>query len=477
MEECPNCGTQVAAAETRCPTCGLPRNLPLYDAAGTVVGTTFGPRTGTGPPSSLPPVTAGYGATPTTEPTGAAGSAATAGSAGARSASSSRTVLMVVGALAVALVLGIVVAIVVNAVVLAPSRGGTTPPAGQGTPPGSTGPTPPSTGPSGSSSSIPPPVDEQALLAKVRSGIVTVVASTCSPADWSGLATGFLVNATTVVTSWSGVAEAVAVVVTGPDGQPVPARVVKADKVAGVAVLETSRPMAGTPIQPAAGTLAAGQRWHGVHADALRDRAAALLPVGIGAPGKGSLGEAVLQQAALTDVAAGDFAAGGPLVNPDGQVVGLLARYPDSDVLLAIGVDQLQRVLSSGKAPGAGSCATPLGPQHDFVPRSGANAVLGQYFTAINSGNYSGAWTLLAAKIRGSEEAAAKGWNSTYDFNVVISDLGGGRVRAEFDSIFAAGRGPEPGMTCARWGIVYTIKDGTITAARADRGAKGYVAC
>lgn len=372
--------------------------------------------------------------------------------------------LVVVGALAAAMVLGVVVAVVVNAVVLAPSRrpSESNPPtaAGQTTQPGAT------------------PIDQAALLSKVGGSVVTVVASTCSAADWSGNATGFLVNPTTVVTAWTGVAEAVSVAVLDPAGHPIPARISLADKALGVAVVEASRPIDGrTALQPAGGTLATGQRWYGLHLDTLRSKAPVLVPVGIGERGQGSLGGAVLQQALVTDVAAGDFAAGGPLVNGDGQVVGLMARYPDSDVLLAVGVDRLQQVLSSGSAPGTATCDLPLGPQGPFAPLSGSHDVLRQYFAAINAGDYATAWTLLPEKTRGKLETAAKGWNSTYDFNVAITDLGGGKVRAEFDSIFAAGKGPEPTLTCARWGIVYTIVDGLIANAKADRGAKGYEAC
>src|SRR5690606_32481930 len=121
----------------------------------------------------------------------------------------------------------------------------------------------------------------------------------------------------------------------------------------------------------------------------LRGKETELLPIGVGAAGKGSLDGAVLQHAFQTNAAAGDFPAGGPLVDADGRVVGLLTRYPDADVLLAVGVDQLQRVLQSGSAPDAGDCSRPVGPQSEFAPRSGSNETLEQYFGAINSGDYS----------------------------------------------------------------------------------------
>lgn len=40
---CPNCGWHTEATATACPRCGLSRNQPVFDAAGSYLGTTFAP--------------------------------------------------------------------------------------------------------------------------------------------------------------------------------------------------------------------------------------------------------------------------------------------------------------------------------------------------------------------------------------------------------------------------------------------------
>ena len=87
------------------------------------------------------------------------------------------------------------------------------------------------------------------------------------------------------------------------------------------------------------------------------------------------------------------------------------------------------------------------------------------YFGGINRADYAAAWDAMgpvhhprSAPLDGRTE---RGWVSSYDFNIRIRSVSkrGSTYRAwiTFDSIFAFGRGPEPGLTCARWSMNYTF--------------------
>jgi hypothetical protein len=86
-----------------------------------------------------------------------------------------------------------------------------------------------------------PPPDLTAVFGRVRSGVVRVLASTCSG---TGIGTGFLTDARTAVAALGSVDKAVAVVIV-VRGRPVPATVKSVSRKTGLATLRLARPVAG----------------------------------------------------------------------------------------------------------------------------------------------------------------------------------------------------------------------------------------
>lgn len=492
MDICPNCGTEVADSVTRCPACGLARDLPVHDSAGSVVGRTFTtirPST----PGTNPPGTPGSGGASTGSGTGGPTSwlGSVALEPGPRR---SRSLAMLGVALGIAVVLGVVVAVILNATVLGPAR--TAEPGAPGdtsaapTAPGtgrspSAPPSPTSGSPSASTSSAAPSstpparptVAPSVVLDKVRTGVVGVVASTCSPAAWSGHGTGALVGRDLVVTAWPVVARAVSVAIIDARGRPVAATVQRADPALGIAVLRTARPVSGHQFDLGKQALDRGQRWYGVAADRAQGKDATATRVQLGRVGATArLGNDSVSGVALTSLASKDHLAGGAVVDAHGRLLGVTARYPGRDHLVVLGAEHVRRVLQHAGKPSTPSCDTPLGPSGALRPVKGNHALLERYFSRINGGDYDAVWSMLAPQLQKNRKATIDGWWSSYVFNVRISKAGGDTVRADFDSVFAEGHGPK-GRTCARWSLQYRFEDGRIASAKAVGGGPGYRPC
>lgn len=466
----------------------------MHDASGTVIGRTFTtirPTAGSGHGGAA----AGqFGTSPGADSSGRTswlGSVAME-----RGPRRSRSLAVLGLALGVALVLGVVVAIIVNATVLGPDR--TAEPGGPGGPGDtataatpSTGPSPsgapsPSTSPTSPSSSAPstthsspagPTVPPSAVLAKVRSGLVGVVASTCSPVAWSGHGTGALIGPNLVVTAWPVVAQSVSVAVLDSQGRPVPATVHRADPSLGIAVLRTDRKLTGHQFAIGDAKLTTGQQWYGVEADRLHGRDAAVARVAVDRMDvTARLGKDAVKDVGLTALAAKDHVAGGAVVGGRGRLAAITARYPGHDTLVLLDASRITAVMKRKDTPGPASCQSPLGPPGAVQPLKGSHKVLESYYSKINSGDYDKVWAMLAPQLRGDKEATFEGWRSSYIFNIRLQSAGKGQIRADFDSVFAKGNGPK-GQTCARWSLVYRFDGGTIASAKAVGGGPGHRNC
>ncbi|MFW6598989.1 S1 family peptidase [Propionibacteriaceae bacterium Y2011] len=483
MDECPNCQSPVELTATRCQRCGLPRNVPVYGEDGSQVGTTFAQ-----PPGVVGfPGTSGGAGSPGTGPSGAGFAFFDSPRTGdfteppapGRRRSTGRTVLITVVALAVALALGVGSAIVINNVRQRPDPPPPPPPSsGSPSPTAAPPTTEPPEKPEKPEKPAPPPIDKPAVLAKVGPGIVTVVATGCDGSEANGAATGFLVGADRVVTSWSGVGTPAAAAVLTADGTPYAATVEQAYPEHGLVVLRTARPVSGgTPLTVDATTPAAGLTSYGITADARSRTAAAFVDLPItDLTGRGTVDGREVTGVGTSSTAAGATLGGGPVVDHEGRVAGVVLRY--GDALLVVGGDRLQQVLDAAPQTTDTDCDRMLGPQGELPLVQGSQPVLEAYFASINRGDYAATWGLLSPNARGGSQAeAAAGWATSYDFNIVIDNRSDGTYDVRFDSIFARGKGPEPGLTCARWHLVYTIIDGRIDRARAPEGGQVFTGC
>src|SRR5690606_28823261 len=105
----------------------------------------------------------------------------------------------------------------------------------------------------------------------------------------------------------------------------VPATLDRAAADEGVAVLKTSRALGGHEFELADAELTTGATAYGLTADLLYGSAAELTDVAIGEVG---------DHRAELALASGERVPGGPIVNGDGEVVGIEARDGNRSVLL-----------------------------------------------------------------------------------------------------------------------------------------------
>lgn len=301
-------------------------------------------------------------------------------------------------------------------------------------------------------STVSPP-DFRGVAAAVAPSVVRVLASTC---QGTGIGSAFWISDTTLVTSLRVVSGAVAAAVVDDTGAPRPATVLASDPAHDVALLEVSEgggdaiPIASAEPRPGSWVAAVG--YPSGRSD-LTTTSGQLL-AGAAGPRLPSKVDAGL--------------AGAPIIDPAGAVVGSLSAVAGRDQGLIVPVPTLRQAIAAAESSATfapGSCSTPTGPRSQAQIAGNAPAALVRalqaYFGGINSAHYRRAYNTLSARYHGAGSSLATispGWVSTYDFNInVRSTRSGGNFPTwiTFDSIFAAGKGPKPELTCAHWSIDY----------------------
>jgi hypothetical protein len=305
----------------------------------------------------------------------------------------------------------------------------------------------------GNPSTTAPPPDLAGVFGRVRSGVVRVLASTCSG---TGIGTGFLADARTVITALGSVDRAVAVVVV-VRGRPTTAHVDSVSPKTGLATLRLARRVAGYHFA-LGGAPTVGQPV-GVVGVPVAKTAPTLTKAAVKATGqRGSGLTGLLALAGSADLGL----SGAPVVDGSGAVVGMVVADDDETRLQAVPAPTLDGAAT--ETPDDGSCGRPKGPQIPTVVTGEApkasKATLQRLFTGINTGDYKAVFDAFEpGTLRGSRSEIEKGYRSTYVFHIRIEAWQGQNVWVRFDSIFAAGRGPSSSLTCARWSRLYTFTD------------------
>ncbi|MGD7789107.1 trypsin-like peptidase domain-containing protein [Propionibacteriaceae bacterium Y1700] len=486
MENCPNCHFEVAGDATRCPRCGLPRDLPVYADDGTFLGTVFArpgqnsPTQGTATPSQHQAPSQHQ----TYEPTPGTLFRAPGGEADQElNRRRSRLAGIVAGVLATAAVLGVAVALVWNAAVANRSEETAPPPAPPPSAP-STSQAPPS--PAGSATPSTPATSastaatiDPAVLATISTGMVRVMATGCRAGDGTG--TGFLINDHQVISTWSAIAEPASVVVQTADGTPVTGTLSRISEDNSLVLIDLDRSISGHQFElgePYGDDITQAQ----VVMLGMRDDqpATPTIPVRTDGPVLEIGGESV-DEVRWLDIASDQVAQGAPVVDAEGAVAGVVVTLPGYADTYVVLPDAVQKLINGeGKKPAPTDCPQLLGPIGEVQASGDENATLMTYFEGINAGDYAKAYETFTDKQKKavkSVDEAADGWASTYDFNVRFHSDDGSTVHVSFDSMFKAGTGPEPDMTCARWDLDYQLVDGKIDSAKAHNGGKGYARC
>ena len=298
-----------------------------------------------------------------------------------------------------------------------------------------------------------PPPDLASVFGRVRSGVVRVLASTCSG---TGIGTGFLSDARTAVAALASVDKAVAVVVV-VRGRPVPATVKSVSRKTGLATLRLARPVAGFHFELGAAPTV-GQPV-GVVGVPVAGTAPTLTKAEVTATGERGSG---LSSLLVLKGSADLGLSGAPVVDGSGAVVGMVVADEDETGLKAVSATTLDRAAT--KKSDEGSCGRPKGPQIPTVITGDApkalQATLQRYFSGINTGDYDAVFEAFEPGVlKGSRSRIEEGFRSTYDFNVRIVAWQGPNVWVRFDSIFAKGKGPRSALTCARWSRVFVFRE------------------
>lgn len=297
-----------------------------------------------------------------------------------------------------------------------------------------------------------------------------MVASTCRG---TGVATGFWVDDSSIVTSYYGVAEAVALAVLDEDGDPVPVSIKGTSPSTGVAVLTPEGSYAPPPL-PLGGDATPGE-WLATlelpdkTLDVHEPEAAQLVSTEATLTQRGTTHTGLNLLPGSADVSS----AGAPMIDATGNVRGMLLTAPNQFQRSIVPVSQIREALRSPRSEDEGSCSRPTGPHSmttvDGDPSSAVRRTLEDYFGGINAANYRRAYNALGPRFHGSGSSLSgieKGWISTYDFNIQVREVSGSTrtptAWVTFDSIFEQGRGPEKQLSCARWSIDYTfVRDGS----------------
>jgi hypothetical protein len=117
------------------------------------------------------------------------------------------------------------------------------------------------------------------------------------------------------------------------------------------------------------------------------------------------------------------------------------------------------QALPSAPPPSTGPAAPPTAHAPATTSANGAQAVVEQYFAAINAGNYALAWSLGGMNIQqGSYDSFVQGFAGTSSDTVTVVSASGNTVTVQLDAAQTDG-------THKYFAGTYTVKDGVIVSA------------
>lgn len=326
-------------------------------------------------------------------------------------------------------------------------------------------------------SPAPEPADPQDFAGTyedVESGVLRILATTC---EGDGIGTGFLLDSRTVATAAHVVDGADAVAVDAPSG-PEPAHVVGIDPVSDLALLRLDAPVPGHVFtfaegNPSPGTTVAAIGFPLDEPKTLTIGVVSGLDRTITVEGESRSG--MLQ----TDTAINPGNSGGPLVNANGEVVGVVDALMSHSqgIGYAVQVSVAQPSLAeptSMDAPIPSGCAETQAPDELVVaPRlippsdpvaSAVQQTLATYYNAINAGDYDTVVQQFSPAYRGgfSADEMSRTLATSFDFSVVVHDVTGSTASADawvtFVSVQAPRFGPD-GEVCTAWSLDYSFVD------------------
>jgi S1-C subfamily serine protease len=315
------------------------------------------------------------------------------------------------------------------------------------------------------------------LYQSVNSGVVRIETTTC---NGGGIGTGFLVAPSLIATVAHVVDGAAAMSLTLGDngsGGRTSGVVVGIDPQVDVALIRTNRPLTGHVFPIATQEPKVGQE---IGAIGFPEGEPMTLTRGIVSgldrtvPIDGMDRTGMIQ----TDAAINPGNSGGPMLTVDGRVYGLIdAKRTDASGIayavsptiaaarLGVWKTSTRSVVSAGCAnpiaPPAAS-AGPLTPPGGDARSAAVGAVFQDYFDAINTADYSRAWSHLTHRLGGaSPDNLAAGDATSFDglinlASVSFTSSGSARAHLTFTSFQAAANGPN-GDTCDIWDLDYTL--------------------
>jgi serine protease Do len=180
---------------------------------------------------------------------------------------------------------------------------------------------------------------------------------------------------------------------------------------------------------------------------------------------------AVLAHLIQTDVALNPGNSGGPLLDRDGDVVGVVAagREDAEGINFAASAAVARPIVetwsSSRRTVAFDDCDVIEGLDGELAnPTSEkrVQATLDEYFSSINAGDYEVARLRVAPWDRLESEVWANGMSTTVNIDVEVRSIrpvGDDRAEAwvEFTSLQAGDKGPRPGEQCTFWSIDYSF--------------------
>lgn len=317
-------------------------------------------------------------------------------------------------------------------------------------------PTPSAVTPSPKPSPTPPPPDYKKLGPQVSSGILKVVASGCSNGG-SRIGSAFLISKTTAVASLSSLA-GVGVIGLSNGHDTFAASVSAADPAHGVVILKLDRSARGH-VFAVDNTSYATHDPVGTYAVSAHGTKPSLIHSKITATGAATtIAGTRVGGLSATSARVDAGSSGAPTLAADGHANGMVL-LDSSDKMLIVSGTTIKETLNAHRSLPAAHCSTILGPGVSPIAGSSSGSVKSlftRYFGGINSGNYRTAYGQLSRQLRSTGyHDYAKGWATSYDFNIVVHKASSSGAHVTFDSIFAKGKGPKPTLTCARWNIDY----------------------